>query len=289
MTTMTTSPSAPIVPASGEQAQYAGFWAGAWRRFRRNKLALFGMVYVTLIIFVALVAPYITRYTPDSIDVKYMLVSPDGAHWFGTDYLGRDIFTRIVYGARPMLIIGVFSQILGVFIGTIFGLLGGYAGGFVDWWVSRFVLYLVVALSPSMKNIIIALTITSWVGSCRIVRGLSFSIREQDYIVAARALGIPSWRIVLYHVFPQAAPLLIWTFAAGIPGAVLAEASLSFLGMGLPPPTPDWGRMLTDSQTYFQYFPHMLFFPAMAIILTVLAFLGLADGLRQAISVNVNV
>ncbi len=219
MTTISASPSSPLLPVIGEQALYSGFWAGAWRRFRRNKLALFGIVYVTLIIFVALAAPLITRYTPDSIDVKAMLVAPNATHWFGTDYLGRDMFTRIVYGARPMLIIGVFSQILGVFFGTILGLLGGYAGGFVDWWVSRLVdlfsalpwylivLYLVVALSPSMENIIIALTITSWVGSCRIVRGLSLSIRELDYVTAARALGIPNWRIVLFHVFPQAAPL----------------------------------------------------------------------------------
>ena len=230
-----------------------------------------------------------------------MLVPPNAAHWFGTDYLGRDMFTRIVYGARPMLIIGFLTQIFGVLIGTALGLLGGYVGGFLDWWISRIidlfaalpwyliVLYLVMVLSPSMTNIIIALTVTSWVGACRIVRGLSLSIREQDYVTAARALGIPNWRIVIYHIFPQAAPLLIWTLAAGIPQAVFAEASLAFLGMGLRPPTPDWGQMLSDSQTYFQYFPHMLFFPAIVLILTVLAFQGLADGLRQAIAVNVNV
>jgi ABC-type dipeptide/oligopeptide/nickel transport system permease subunit len=174
-------------------------------------------------------------------------------------------------------------------------------GGITDWLITRLVdlfsalpwylvvLYLVMALSPSLKNIIIALSITSWVGSCRIVRGLSMSIREQEYIEAAQALGIPGWRVVLFHVLPQATPLLIWAFAAGIPGAVFAEASLSFIGMGIRPPDPSWGQMLAESGNYFTYWPHMLFFPAGFITLSVLAFQGMADGLRQAVAVNVNV
>jgi oligopeptide transport system permease protein len=301
MTTISATPSTPLVPRVGEDKKYAGFWAGAWRRFRRNKLALFGMVYVVLILLLALTAPYITRYKIEAIDPQIALQGPSADHWFGTDVLGRDIFTRMAYGARPMLMVGFFTQIFGILVGTTLGLLAGYVGGVVDWIVTRLidlfsalpwyliVLYMVMVLSPSLENIIIALSVTSWVGSCRLVRGLSMSIREQEYVEAAHALGLPPWRVVIFHVLPQAAPLLIWAFAAGIPGAVFAEASLSFLGMGIRPPDPSWGQMLGESGAYFSYWPHMLFFPASFIILSVLAFQGLADGLRQAVAVNVNV
>ena len=299
MTTLSATPT-PQLPLTGEH-KYAGFWAGAWRRFRRNKLAMFGMVYVSLILFMALAAPYVTRYRTDEIFPQIALQAPNLDHWFGTDALGRDIFTRMVYGARPMLMVGFMTQIIGILIGTTLGLLSGYLGGFMDWVVTRLVdlfsalpwylivLYLVMVLSPSLQNIIIALSITSWVGSCRIVRGLSMSIREQEYIEAAQALGLPGWRVVLFHVLPQAAPLLIWAFTSGIPGAVFAEAGLSFLGMGIRPPNPSWGQMLGEGGAYFTYWPHMLFFPSIFISLSVLAFQGLADGLRQAVAVNVNV
>jgi ABC-type dipeptide/oligopeptide/nickel transport system permease subunit len=301
MTSISATPLSPRAPASVEEPHYAGFWAGAWRRFRRNKLALFGIMYVTLIFILAIFAPLIARFPYDQIAPADALQGPSLTHWFGTDALGRDLFSRIIYGARPMLIVGFFTQILALVIGTTLGLLAGYLGGFVDWLVTRLidlfsalpwyliVLYLVIVLSPSLKNIIIALSITSWVGSCRIVRGLTLSIREQEYIEAAQALGIPGWRVVSFHVLPQAAPLLIWSFAAGIPLAVFAEASLSFLGMGIRPPDPSWGQMLGEGGSYFTYWPHMLFFPAGFIILSVLAFQGLAEGLRQAVAVNVNV
>jgi ABC-type dipeptide/oligopeptide/nickel transport system permease subunit len=300
MTTITTTPS-PVVVVVSDEPKYAGFWAGAWRRFRRNKLALFGLFYVSLMLIIALAAPVIVPFKIDQIFPADALQGPSAAHWFGTDYLGRDMFSRMVYGARPMLIVGFLTQIIGIVVGTTLGLLAGYAGGVVDWIISRLidlfsalpwyliVLYLVMVLSPSLKNIIIALAVTSWVGSCRIVRGLSMSIREQEYIEAAQALGLPAWRVVIFHVLPQAAPLLIWAFAAGIPGAVFAEASLSFLGMGIRPPSPSWGQMLGEGGSYFMYWPHMLFFPSIFIILSVLAFQGLAEGLRQAVAVNVNV
>jgi len=299
---LSSSPSSPgAIPAVAEKPKYAGFWTAAWRRFRQNKLALFGIVYVSVMVIMALTAPWITHYKVSEIDPANALKGPSAEHYFGTDYLGRDIFTRIVYGAQPMLIVGIFTQVFGIIIGTTFGVMAGYFGGFVDWLVTRLVdlfsalpwylivLYLVMVLSPSLENIIIALTITSWVGSCRIVRGLTMSIREQEYIEAAQALGIPTWRIVFFHILPQAAPLLIWSFTSGIPGAVFAEASLSFLGMGVRPPNPSWGQMLAESRNYFSYWPHMMLFPGAFIALSVLAFQGLAEGLRQAFAVNVNV
>ena len=304
MTTISTAPQVarhPSSPTFEEIPQYAGFWTAAWRRFRRNPLAIFGIVYVTIIILAAIFAPIITPYDVGEIHPEESLQTPSARHWFGADYMGRDLFTRMVYGARPMLMVGFITQIVGIVIGTLVGVTAGYVGGFVDWAVTRLidlfsalpwyliVLYMVMVLSPSLKNLIIALCITSWVGSCRIVRGLTMSIKEQEFIEAARALGLPPWRTVLFHVMPQAAPLLIYSFAAGIPGAVFAEAGISFLGMGIRPPDPSWGQMLAESGSYWIYWPHMLFFPAIFISVSVLAFQGMADGLRQAFAVNVNV
>lgn len=284
-----------------EETVYASFWVGAWRRFRRNRLAMFGLVFATLVIFVAIFAPILTPYNYDRIDMMNALQPPSAAHPFGTDELGRDLLTRIFYGARPMLLVGVLTGVAGLAIGVPIGVLAGYLGGIFDWLVTRLidmfsalpwyliVLYLVMVLSPSLENLILAMVITGWVSSCRMMRGLTFSIREQDYIEAARALGIPRWRIIAFHVIPQAAPLLLWTFAAGIPTAVFAEAGLSFLGMGVRPPRPSWGRMLTDSQNYWQIWPHMIIFPALMITLSVLAFQGIADGLRKALDVSENI
>lgn len=283
------------------ETKYASFWVGAWRRFRRNRLAMFGLVFASLIVLIAIFAPVLTPYDYDKIDMMNTLQGPTAAHPFGTDELGRDILTRIFYGARPMLLVGILTGVLGLAIGVPIGVLAGYLGGIFDWLVTRLidmfsalpwyliVLYLVMVLSPSLENLILAMVITGWVGSCRLMRGLTFSIREQDYIEAARALGIPRWRVIVFHVLPQAAPLLLWGFASGIPTAVFAEAGLSFLGMGVRPPRPSWGRMLSDSGYYWQIWPHMIIFPAAMITLSVLAFQGIADGLRKALDVSENI
>lgn len=284
-----------------EQAHYASFWVGAWRRFRRNRLAMFGLVYATLIIMIAIFAPKLTPYEYDQIDPAIALLGPSREHLMGTDTLGRDLFTRIIFGSRPMLLVGILTGLAGLAIGVPIGILAGYLGGLVDWLVTRLidmfsalpwyliVLYLVMVLSPSLENLILAMIITGWVGSCRMMRGLTFSIREQDYIEASRALGIPTWRILVFHVLPQAAPLLLWGLAAGIPTSVFAEAGLSFLGMGVRPPRPSWGQMLAESGSYWQYWPHMFIFPSLMITLSVLAFQGIADGLRKALDVSENI
>jgi len=293
----------PVFTPEGytEETQYASFWVGAWRRFRRNRLAMFGLVFAGLVILAAVFAPILTPYGYEQIDMMNALQSPSAAHPFGTDELGRDLLTRIVFGARPMLLVGILTGVAGLAIGVPIGVLAGYLGGVFDWLVTRLidmfsalpwyliVLYLVMVLSPSLENLILAMIITGWVNSCRLMRGLTFTIREQDYIEAARALGIPRWRIIVFHVIPQAAPLLLWGFAAGIPVAVFAEAGLSFLGMGVRPPRPSWGRMLADSGYYWQFWPHMIIFPALMITLSVLAFQGIADGLRNALDVSENI
>jgi ABC-type dipeptide/oligopeptide/nickel transport system permease subunit len=288
-------------PKAQEQVKYRGFWAGAWRRFRRNKLAVAGLIFSVLITFVAIFAPILTPYEYDKPNFGAIKQPPTLAHPMGTDRLGRDMETRIMYGARAMLLVGILTQLAGLIVGVPLGIVAGYGGGFLDWLVTRLidlfsalpwyliVLFMVMVLSPSLQNLIIALTITAWVGTARIVRGMSFSIREQDYIEASRALGIPTWRVLVNHMLPQIAPLLLWTFAAGIPVAIFAEASMSFIGMGVRPPQPSWGQMLNEAAADWQSIPHLFFFPSLMITLSVLAFTGLADGLREALDVNVNV
>jgi ABC-type dipeptide/oligopeptide/nickel transport system permease subunit len=298
---MATSAALPLSPDSAQPVKYASFWRGAWRRFRRNRLAMFGLVYVIFILFVAIAAPVLTPYQYDKINPTQALETPSLAHPFGTDALGRDMLTRIMYGARPMLLVGILTNVAALIIGVPLGIIAGYAGGVFDWIISRFidmfsalpwyliVLFLVMVLSPSIQNLIVALTITAWVGSARLVRGMTFSVREQDYIEATSALGIPTLRVLVFHILPQVAPLLLWGFAAGIPGSVFAEAGLSFLGMGVRPPQPSWGQMLAESGQYWLYWPHMFIFPGLMITISVLAFQGMADGLREALDVNVNV
>ncbi len=284
-----------------KRVRYAGFWAGAWRRFRRNLLAMYGLVFVTAIVIMAVFADFIVPIGPLEVDFDHGLEPPTALHWMGTDNLGRDMFSRVMYASRPMLMVGILTQVFSMLIGIPLGIIAGYKGGVFNWVISRLieffsaipwylvVLYLIMLLKPSLENLIIALTITSWVGPCRVVRGLALSVREQDYIEAARALGTPVWRILLNHVLPQATPLLLWSFAVGIPTSVFAEAGLSFLGMGIRPPDPSWGLMLGESGQWWMYRPHMFVFPGLMITLSILAFQGLADGLRTAIDVNVNV
>ncbi len=291
---------APSQVGSLEHVKYRGFWAGAWRRFRRNAIAMFGLVFVGFIILVALFAPVLAPYPYDKIDLGHGLEGMTKEHLLGTDQLGRDMLSRIMFAARPMLLVGIVTQVAALLIGVPLGIIAGYAGGVFDWVVSRLidffsalpwyliVLFLVMVLKPSLENLILALTITSWVTPCRIVRGLTLSVREQEYIEATRALGIPTWQILTTHILPQAAPLLLWGFAVGIPTAVFAEAGLSFIGLGVRPPQPSWGQMLGESGQWWMYKPHMFVFPGLMITLSVLAFQGLADGLRSSIDVNVN-
>lgn len=288
-----------IQPAVSPEVPHSrGFWEGAWRRFRRNLLAIFGMVVVIAVVLMAVFASQIAPYAYDTIQPIDALQGPSRAHPFGTDTLGRDMLSRIIYAARPMLIVGVVTQLVGVLIGAPLGLIAGYTGGLIDWLVTRLidlfsalpwyliVLYLVMVLSPSLENLVLALTITSWVGSARIVRAITMATRERDYILAAQVIGASPQRIMLQHVLPQVLPLLVWSFAVGIPVAIFAEAGLSFIGMGIRPPQPSWGQMLAEAGAYWQYSPHMVVFPSLMITLSVLAFQLLADGVREALDVR---
>ncbi len=283
------------------QIRYRGFWAGAWRRFRRNRGAVLGLIYATIIIIVAVFAPLLAPYPFDKVNYAESMLKPSWQHLLGTDELGRDLLSRIMYGARPLLLVGVFTQLIGLMIGVPIGIVAGYAGGAFDWVVTRLVeffsalpnylivLYLVMILKPNLTNLIIALSVSSWVHSCRLVRGITLTVRSHDYIEAARALGLPWYRILAFHILPQAASLLMWGFAAGIPSAALAEAGLSYLGLGVRPPDPSWGQMLSAGQAYMAWQPNMILVPGIMIIISILSFQMLADGIREAMDVNVNV
>ncbi len=211
---MVTTEMAPRFPVD-EPVKYASFWTGAWRRFRRNKLAIYGLVFVLIILFIAVFAPVLTPYPYDKIKPEEALSTPSLLHPFGMDAIGRDMLSRIMFGARSMLIVGLLVSIAALVIGVPIGLLAGYAGGPIDWLITRLIemfsalpwyliaLFLVMVLRPSIENLIIALTVTAWVGPARLVRGMTFTIREQDYVEAAHALGIP---VLARHCAAHPAP-----------------------------------------------------------------------------------
>jgi peptide/nickel transport system permease protein len=226
--------------------------------------------------------------------VRYAL--PSATHWFGTDALGRDVFSRVIYGARISLEVGIVVVVVSAFIGIILGAVAGFYGGFVDKFLSGYIfnvflafpglllaIALVAFLGAGLGKLILALCIIGWVGYARVMRGQVLKVREYDFVQAARALGASNFRILFTHILPNAIQPLIVQASLGMAGAVLSEASLSFLGLGIPPPAPSWGTMIEEGRGFDILYnaPHVLFFPALAIALTVLAFNFIGDGLRE--------
>ena len=266
------------------------------RRFRRNGLAVFGIVLVVVFVVVAIAAPWIAPYSPRTVSYTALLEAPSAAHLFGTDDLGRDVFSRTVVGARVSLGIGFFSVILAAIVGTVFGIVSGYLGGWVDEVMMRIIdammalpfLVLAIVLSAvlgaSLQNTILAISIVSIPAFARIARGEAVAIKQREFIQAANALGSRAWRILLRHVLPNiSGPLIVQTTLATAQ-AILTESSLSFLGLGVQPPTPAWGSMLNTAKGYLETAPWMALFPGSAIFLIVLALSLLGDGLREALN-----
>lgn len=268
----------------------------ALKRFRRNGLAVFGAVVLVLFVLLALGAPWITQYSPRQVTYTAITNPPSWTHWFGTDDLGRDVFARVVYGARVSLGIGFFSVLLASLLGTWIGLFSGYLGGWVDEVIMRLVdamlalpflvLAIVVSavLGASLQNTILAISIVSLPGFARIARGEAIAVKEREYIQAATALGSRTRRIILQHVLPNISGPLIVQATLSIAQAILTESSLSFLGLGVQPPTPAWGSMLNTAKGYLEIAPWMALFPGAAIFLVVLALSLLGDGLREALN-----
>ena len=261
-----------------------------------NRLTIIGLIIVVVLVFVATFAPWIATYDVGATDLSIRYLAPSSAHWFGTDSTGRDIFSRVVFGARISLKVGIVVVIVSAIIGTVIGAVAGYYGGWADRIVSGYVfnvflafpglllaIAMVAFLGAGLNKLILALCIIGWVGYARLIRGQVLKVREYDFVQAARALGASDARILFIHILPNAIQPLIVQASLGMAGAVLSEASLSFLGLGVPPPAPSWGVMIEEARdlSTLQAAPHALIFPGIAIALTVLAFNFIGDGLRE--------
>ena len=261
-----------------------------------NRLAYIGIFIAAIFLIVAIFAPWVATHDVTAQNLAIRYAAPSAEHWFGTDSLGRDVFSRVVYGARISLEVGIIvvsvSSIIGIFIGAI----AGFYGGLVDRILSGYVfnvflafpglllaIALVAFLGAGLGKLILALCVIGWVGYARVMRGQVLKVREYDFVQAARALGAGTFRILKTHILPNAIQPLIVQASLGMAGAVMSEASLSFLGLGIPPPAPSWGTMIEESRSFDILYnaPHVLLFPGIAIALTVLSFNFIGDGLRE--------
>jgi peptide/nickel transport system permease protein len=264
------------------------------RSARHNPLAALGIVLVVIFVLFALFAPTIASQDPASIDLPVRLQGPSHAHWFGTDELGRDILSRVIYGARISMLVGSCVVLTSLVLGLIIGSVAGYYGGAVDRFVNVIVMnaflsfpgiLLAIAFvafrGPGIFNLVLALSLGGWVGYARLVRGQVLAAREREFVEAARALGASDLRIIVRHILPNIIQPVIVQAAIGMAGAILAEATMSFLGLGVPPPTASWGTMLNDGRAHLFDAPHLVLFPAMAVMLAVLSFNFIGDALRD--------
>lgn len=270
-------------------------WRDAMRSFFKNRLAVVGLVVVAVFIFMALFADFIAPTPYYHSVLSESLMFPNFRHWMGTDAVGRDLLSRIIYGARTSLTVGLSVQLIAFGIGLPLGALAGLRGGWIDFIVTRllevmtafpgflFAIFLMSILGTGLPNVILAIGITSWIGVCRLTRGQLLALREREFVVSARSYGADDWRIVFRHLLPHALPPLIIMLALGIPSAIFAEAGLSFLGVGINDPIPSWGKMVSGSLGYIRVYWYLGLFPTLTIALAMFGFNFLGDGLRDAL------
>ena len=268
---------------------------GALARFVRHRPAVGGVTLVGLLALTAVLAPALTAHGPDAQDLVNRLQSPTRTHWLGTDGHGRDVFTRLLFGARVSLAVGLAAAALAVVLGVLIGVVAGYWGGRIDLVLMRFtdvfmtipVLFLIIlvvaAYGASLANTIAVLGAVYWPGVARIVRGQMLSLRARDFVLAAKAIGAGDARVVSRHLLPNAAGVIVVQVTLSVATAILAESALSFLGLGVPPPTPSWGNMLTEGRLHLTGAWWIATFPGLAILVSVLAFNLTGDGLRDAL------
>jgi peptide/nickel transport system permease protein len=264
-----------------------------YARIKKNKMAVTGLAIILLLIVVAIFAPFLAPHHPYQQDLERALLKPSTEYFFGTDDFGRCIFSRVIFGTRISLAIGVIVTAISAIIGTVLGMLAGFYGGVIDEIIMRvadiflafpgLILALVVAglLGPGMFNLLFALALVGWMGYARVVRGAVLAEKEKDFVETARALGAGSFYIMYRHLLPNVLAPVIVMATLGIGQAILAAAGLSFLGLGVQPPIPVWGSMLSDGKIFLQTAPHLTIFPGLAILITVLSFNFLGDGLRD--------
>lgn len=291
---MSVEPRLAVSPAAPAIVQRT-LWRNAARSFSKNRLAMAGLAVVGVLVVCAVV-PFLlapqTYYRANLID---NLQFPSPRHWFGTDQVGRDLLSRIIYGIRTSLLVGFSVQAIGFAVGFPLGAAAGLRGGWVDWLVLRlleittavpgflFALFLMTVLGNGLINVIIAISVTSWIDVCRLTRAQILSLRQREFVVAARSYGAGDWNVVMRHLLPHALPPLVIMLALGIPNAMFAEAGLSFLGVGINDPIPSLGKMVSESIAYLSVYWYMGVFPTVTIALAMLGFNFVGDGLRDAL------
>ena len=275
--------------------QYSSFYGDALHRLKKNKMAMFCAGLLLILILIAILAPLISPYDPNYQDYNAVLGEPCKAHLFGTDEYGRDILSRILYGSRVSISIGIVAQIVASIVGIALGSLAGYYGGWLDNVISRvmvifqafpdliFAMAIMTFMGKGVLNLFIALGLLTWVRTARMIRASVMQLKEKEYIEASRACGASTYWIIMKGLVPNCLSTIIVLVTLGIPNAIMYEASLSFLGIGIQPPTPSWGNMISAAQTFISYRPVYSIMPGVAIMITVIAFNIFGDGLRDAL------
>lgn len=271
------------------------YWADSWRRLKKNGVAMTAIVVLSIIILMCIFAPIFSPYQHEVVDTSNINALPSMEHWFGTDGLGRDLWTRVWIGGRTSIIIGFVGTFIVIFVGCLYGGVAGYFGGVVDNYMMRLIEILVsipylimvilisLYLGKGLFALVLALTITGWTGEARMVRGQVFQIKEQEFVIAAKALGASHKRVILKHLLPNTIGVIIVAITFSIPGFIFSEAFLSFIGLGVQAPATSWGALASSARENLRFYPYQIFFPSLMITLTMLSFSLLGDGLRDAL------
>ncbi|MBR4139754.1 MAG: ABC transporter permease [Lachnospiraceae bacterium] len=288
-------------PAAKSEQKYelvresVSFGKDVWRRLKKDKLAMIGLCIVIFITLIAILAPVLTPYDYATQDLYNQNQLPSAEHYFGTDQFGRDVFTRVLYGARISMTVAYVSTVTTLVIGALYGGISGFIGGKVDLFMMRIVeilsgipsmLYLIlfmVKLGPGLHTIILSMSITGWLGMARMVRAQVIGLKNMEYVLAVRTLGVSETKILLRHLIPNSLGVIIVNLTLAVPSAIFNEAFLSFLGLGVSAPTASWGVLANEALSLYMLYPHQLLFPCLAICITIMAFNFLGDGLRDAL------
>lgn len=271
------------------------YWADVWRRFRSNKMAILGLILLVLVVCLLFAGPAISGQDYQFIDASIKNQGPSAEHWFGTDDMGRDLFTRVCVGGRVSIYIGLACTCVMFVVGSLVGALAGLKGGWVDDLIMRIcelignlpyliiVVILSMVMGRSLFSLVFAMSLTSWVGTTRMVRGQILQIKEMDYVQAAKALGADTKRIILKHLLPNTLGIIMVDVTMSVPGFIFSESFLSYIGLGVRPPETSWGALASAGQQQLMFYPHQLFFPCLLIVITILSFHLIGDGLSDAL------
>ncbi|SDM90158.1 oligopeptide transport system permease protein [Paenibacillus sp. yr247] len=271
------------------------YWQDAWRRLKKNRLAMAGLIILVTLIVLAIIVPFVSSYDYQTQNLKIKNIAPNGEHWFGTDDFGRDVWTRVWWGTRISLFIGIIAAIIDLVIGVLYGGISAYYGGKVDEVMQRTIeivyaipflliaILLIMVIGSGIPSIILAMAITGWVPMARLVRGQMLTLKEQEFVLASRTLGANPMRIIMRSLIPNALGIIIVQITFVVPAAIFTEAFLSFIGLGVKPPLASLGNLLSDGANYIRLYPHRLIFPTIIFSLILLSFNLLGDGLRDAL------